>query len=96
MKLVLYCVRLLWWLGAAAIPVAQYRFYEHYRRAIECSAYGDCYTTGWEHLLGMELLIAFSVVTVWPLFVHYVVVKPWRSRLVPRRAGATNTNRTEL
>ena len=76
MKFVQDCVRLFWWLGAAAIPVAQYRFYEYYRRAIECPVYGDCYTTGWEHLLGMELLIAFSAITVGPLFVCYFAIKP--------------------
>jgi hypothetical protein len=95
MKTIQYCVRLLWWLGAAAIPVAQYRFYEYYRRAIECPAYGDCYTTGSEHLDGMELLIAFSAVTVWPLFIYYVIVKPWRSRFVRRHAGETDARPTD-
>ena len=80
MKMALYCLRLLWWLGAASVPLFVHRCYDSYRIAIQCPASGDCYTPGSEHLLGIELLFGFSAVAIWPLFAWYVVVKPWRLR----------------
>jgi hypothetical protein len=85
MKIAMFCMRLLWWLAAASIPLLNHRFYETYRNTIQCPAYGDCYTPGSEHLLGIEMLVAFSGVAIWPLFVWYVFVKPWRSRTPQRR-----------
>ena len=79
MKFLRYALRLIWWLAAAYIPVAQYQFYESYRRAIACPASGDCYTLGSEHLLGMELLFFGSAVVLWPLCAWYLLVSPWRA-----------------
>ncbi len=73
-------LRILWWIAAAAIPIAQHRFYESYRKAIECPDYGDCYTDGAEHLLGMELLFTGSALVLWPLCAWYLVIGPWLSR----------------
>lgn len=77
MKFLRHALRLLWWLSAVCIPVAQFRFYESYRRAIACPASGDCYTPGSEHLLGMELLFFGSAVILWPLCAWYLLVRPW-------------------
>jgi hypothetical protein len=79
MKFLRYSLRLIWWLAAAYIPVAQYQFYEGYRRAIACPASGDCYTPGSEHLLGMELLFFGSAVVLWPLCAWHLLVGPWRA-----------------
>lgn len=86
MKILGHCLRLLWWFGAASLPLFISRYYQSYRQAIQCPASGDCYTPGSEHLLGIELLIAFSALTIWPLFVWYIVVQPWRTRIA-RRSG---------
>ena len=85
MRIVAHCVRLLCWLGAVAVPLLVNRYYHSYRQAIQCPVYGDCYTPGSEHLLGIELLMAFSALTIWPLFLWYVVIQPWRSYFARRR-----------
>ena len=85
MKIVVYLVRLFWWLGAAAVPFVVNGYYHSYRQAIQCPVSGDCYTPGSEHLLGIELLMAFSAFTIWPLFAWYVVIQPWRSHVERRR-----------
>ena len=90
MKALAYCLRLLWWLGAASLPVLFGRYYESYRYGIQCPASGDCYTPGSEYLLGIELLIAFAAITIWPLFIWHVLVQPWRER-VTRRVAALNS-----
>ena len=77
MNFLRHALRTLWWLAAAAIPIAQHQFYESYRRAIACPSYGDCYTPGSEHLLAMELMFFGSAVILWPLCVWYLVLKPW-------------------
>jgi hypothetical protein len=68
---------LLWWLGAASVPLLMNSYYGSYRYAIQCPISGDCYTPGSEHLFGIELLIGFSALAIWPLFVWYVIVKTW-------------------
>ena len=88
MKVLAYFLRLLWWLGAASLPLLINRYYHSFRQAIQCPASGDCYTPGSEHLLAIELLIAFSAFTVWPLFIWHVLVQPWRARVVARRSKA--------
>ena len=88
MKIIAHFLRLLWWFGAASLPVLISRYYQSYRQAIQCPTSGDCYTPGAEHLLGLELLVAFSALTIWPLFVWHVVVQPWRTRVAQRRSKA--------
>ena len=76
------------WRRYNSMPLLINRYYHSFRQAIQCPGSGDCYTPGSEHLLGIELLIAFSAFTVWPLFIWYVVVQPWRARVVARRSKA--------
>ncbi|MGV8823775.1 hypothetical protein [Methylibium petroleiphilum] len=88
MKILAHLLRLLWWFGAASVPVLISRYYQSYRQAIQCPKSGDCYTPGAEHLFGLELLVAFSALTIWPLFVWYVLVQPWRMRIAKRRSNS--------
>jgi hypothetical protein len=88
MKIIANLLRLLWWFGAASLPVFISRYYQSYRQAIQCPASGDCYTPGAEHLLGLELLVVFSALTIWPLFAWYVVVQPLRTRISQRSSKA--------
>lgn len=85
MKVVVHALRLLWWFGAGSLPFLISRYYQSYRQAIQCPTSGDCYTPGSEHLLGLELLAAFSALTIWPLLVWYAVVQPWRTCIAQRR-----------
>ena len=88
MNIFAYSLRLLWWFGAASLPVLINRYYHSYRHAIQCPGSGDCYTPGSEHLLGLELLMAFAAIAIWPLFVWYVIVQPWRTHITRRRSHA--------
>ncbi len=90
MKVLAYCLRLLWWFGAASLPLLINSYYQSYRLAIQCPASSDCYTPGSEHLLGIELLMAFSAVTVWPLFIWHVIVQPWRAHRARRHGKAVS------
>ena len=89
MSILWSCLRLLWWLGAALLPLLLNSYYHSYRRDIGCPTSGDCYTPGWEHLLGIELLIAYAAIVIWPLFAWYVVIQPWRAFAARRRARTT-------
>lgn len=90
MRTIAYCLRLLWWFGAASLPLLINEFYHAYSLAIQCPPYEECYTPGWEHLLLIRGLTAFSALTVWPLFTWYVVVQPWQARAAARRSKAAS------
>lgn len=78
-RLFLTLIGLMFWVGAAIQPFLIHRFIGSYRRAIGCGQPGDCYMPGAEHLLGLQLLLVFSAITIWPLFTWYVIIKPWRA-----------------
>jgi hypothetical protein len=87
MKIIAHFLHLLWWFGAASLPVLISRYYQSYRQAIQCPTSSDCCTPGAEHLLNLELLVAFSPLTIWPLFLWHVVVQSWRMRVTQRRSN---------
>jgi hypothetical protein len=61
--------RALYWIAVGYIPVAIFQFTQRYEQAIGCPASGECYVTGSEHLLYLEMLEAYAAVFLWPLVV---------------------------
>lgn len=76
MKYLACTLKTAWWLAIAYIPFAQARVYRDFATSIGCPPAGDCYVPGSEHLLGMDILIFFSAVVIWPACLWVLVVGP--------------------
>lgn len=68
---------ILYWAIVGYIPISIFRFGRKYAASIGCPESGDCYAPGSEHILSVDLLVAFSAVVLWPLIAWKVWSLVW-------------------
>jgi len=57
----------LYWAAVGYFPFVLISFWRGYHAAIGCPQNSECYVPGFEHLLGLELMIATAAILLWPL-----------------------------
>ena len=67
-----------YWLIVSALPISILRFGWKYAASIGCPASGDCYTSGSEHLLSIDILFFYGVLVLWPVALYKLGWHSWR------------------